>query len=479
MNWKTATVVLLVVGGLSGCVDRKAQEQAKVTQAILEDQVVSVKTATATSGDLVDALEITGALTNSNDSQVTAQTGGRLVAVYVKDGDSVFAGQVLAKQDSSDANRRYLQAQSQVSAARATLRQAQIDASVGPQRSLASVRAARAQLAQAEAALLKAKNGARQEDKAQADATLKAARVAVEVAKADKDRAESLLKEGAISQQEYDQRRLGYENALAAYDRALQQQRVTQSATRPEDIQAANAAVSAAKENLQQALAAQRLDEQYSQRVLSAQANLASAEESVSIAQKAVEDAEIRAPFSGKVAGNPVQPGQFLAPGTPLLRLLGADGVYFDGEVPETSITKLQPGMSVTVSVDAIAEQNIAGRIAAINPAAESLGRIYKVRVTLDTVPPTLKVGMFARGKVELNRTAGVTMIPQVAVVKDTEGQFVFVAQDGTAKRRMIKLLGTAGSNYGVSGVAPGEKVIVEGQSLTKDGSKYREASGK
>lgn len=465
-------LVALVAG--SGCVNREAQAQGKRTQEIVQDQTVPIQVAAVTPRTVVRTLEVTGAMSNSDDTSLTALTAGRITAVFVKDGDTVSAGQIIARQETTDASTRLRQAQSQVNAARAALSQALNDARVGPERSAIGVRAARAQLAQSEAALLRLRNGSRREERAQAESQVNAANANLKATKADYDRAKNLLAEGAISQREFDQRQLAYETALAQYQGAVETANLVRTATRDEDIKQAEAGVRAARENLQNALAAQKSDVQYQDRVDAARANLATAEDGVALARQAIDDAVVRAPMSGRISGKPAQPGQYAGPGTPIARLIGMDGIYFEGDVPETDVTKLQPGMPVSVTLEALAGQTLNGRIAAINPAAQNLGRLFKVRVTLDSTPAELKTGMFARGRIEVGRQEDAILVPRQTVLRDGDKRYVYVRQGDKAVRREVKVLGEQDGQVQVSGLSAGEELVTTGQNLLTNGAKVR-----
>ena len=178
MNRLQLLSIILILGiATTGCVNRDAQAEAAKTKEILSDVSVPVGITTLAESTFVEGLDITGALSSSEDVTIGAKMTGRLIAVYVKDGDSVTSGQLLAKQETVEFDARLNQARAQEQSAVSQLKQAISDAEEAPKRSNANVRAARAQLAQAEAQLLKAKNGARAEEKRQASASLASAKV--------------------------------------------------------------------------------------------------------------------------------------------------------------------------------------------------------------------------------------------------------------------------------------------------------------
>jgi RND family efflux transporter MFP subunit len=466
------TFLSICVGALAlaGCVDRESQKQAKVTERLIKDPTAPVRLAPVGSEDLVETLEITGQLTTSADTTVGARVSGRLVAVYVQDGDAVSAGQVIAEQDASILRSQAMQAQSQVAAARASLDQAISNAKIGPQKSAAAVATAEAQLRGAKAQLAKARQGARKEEVAQAEAQVNAARASLDTAKKERDRAKSLFEQGAGSQQRYEAAESGYQNALSNYESALENLRMRQSWTRPEDLQAAEEQVRQAEEALRSAKAQQSLDVLLGQQVEQARANLRAAESGHAIARQALADAQVRSPISGRLFGKPAQPGEFLNPGAPVARIVGGSGVYFEGEVPETQVASVRPGSSVRVVFDALPGATATGTVIAVSPSSAEVARVFKVRVGLSSVPEGAKPGMFAHGEITLRSVKGAAVVPQAAIVRQGSDAFVFTVDGKKAKR--IKVTTGLGKNgvIQVIGLEPGTLVVSEGASELADG---------
>lgn len=469
---RTALIALALLS-LTGCVNRAAQQQAKVTQKIVTDPTVPVKVQPAKTMDLNETLEVTGAFATSEQSGVGPAVAGRLVAVYVRDGDAIRAGQPIAQQETQDLMSRLRQAQAQVSSAQAALQQALSDARVAPTKSESNVKAAQARLSQAQARYNKAKNGSRSEERTQAEWNVKRAQSDLETARTALERARRLFSEGAVAKVEVESAENRYDNAMAAYQGALQNQSIVLSATRPEDLQAALDDVRAAQEALRVAQADKQLDVVYSQRVSGARANLQSAQDQVSLARKALSDATIRAPFSGRVSGKPVQVGTFVAPGTTVATIVGASGTYFEANVPESQVARVQPGTPVQVTIDALNGLKATGSVLAVNPVASGQGRVYTVRVSVNE-SLGVKPGMFARGQIKLGERPNATVVPADAVIRDGENAYVFTVAGDKAKRVNVKLGLTNDGVVEVDGLEPGASVVIAGQSTLVDGTKVK-----
>ncbi len=478
MKTQTILVISLAVIAGSGCVNRAAQEQAKKTQAIVTDPKKSVAVAKAETMTLRETLEITGEVTTANDTLVGAKVSGRVTSVYVKDGDKVVAGQLIAELDGVNQRIQVQQALSQVQAARSTLAQAQANATVGPQRTSAALGQAQAQLRSAKAQLQKALNGSRPEERAQAEAAVRIARSNAETAKRELERVRTLFAQQVVSQQRLDQA----ENAFNAASSQLQQAEAAfamqRNWTRPEDIASARESVKQAEEAVRTAQAGKSLDVLLGQQVQTAQANLQSAQAQLALARQSLTDLQIRAPFSGQVFGKPVQPGSVLGPGSPVARLVGSEGAYFEGEFPASVMSKIQVGSAVNVTVDGIGTAGLIGTITSISPSASNVGRLFKARVQVP-FQSQVKPGMFARGAVTLRTVTGATVVPTQSITKRGTKSVVFVVQGDKAKLIEVTPGLTSDGHTEVSGVSPSDDVVVSGQSDLDDGSTVTVEKGK
>lgn len=472
-------IVLLASLALTGCVDRAAQEQAKKTAEIVTDPTIAVQTVDAAAQDIERTLDITGRLVTDDDLQISAKLPGRLVAVYVQEGSTVTAGQLIAQQDTRDTSAQLRQAQANVAAARAQLRQAQLDASVASQRSDAAVKASEARLRAARAGLEKALNGARPEEKAQAKANLDRAKSDLDTTRKAFERANRLFNEGAIAQAELEAAQNRLDNAQAAYDAAEQSYLLVLDAVRAEDIAQAREGVRQAEEALRLDRANQRLDPAAQDRVAAARAQVQAAEEGVRLARIAQEDLAIRAPMSGKVTGKPLQAGTMVSPGVPIARLVGVQGLFFEADVPERDIARVRPGMPVEAKIEALGDTTLTGAVQSVSPLATDLGRLFTVRVSINESAANLKPGMFARGTIQLGTDSGAITVPAASVRGDGEANYVYTVvteqRDGksvqVAKRTPVRLVRSVGPVAVVEGLELGAQVVSVGMSELSDGA--------
>lgn len=447
-----------------GCADRETLELNEKTKEVVMDKVVPVKAQAFFAQDVEETLEVTGQFQVEQDSAVGALIGGKLTSVYVKEGDRVSAGQVIAVQETTDLQSRLNQALNQESAARAQVQQAHADATAAPSRSSSAVRAAEARVNQAKQRLARLKNGSRIEEVAQSEAQVARSESDLKTAKSTMERARRLFAEGALAKAEVEVAENRYDNAMAAYKLALEARSIVKDPVRQEDLRAAEQDLAVAQEGLRIEKTNKTLDITFKDRLEAARANLRSAQETVKLARKALSDASIRAPFSGRIVGRPAQPGTVLGPGSPVARLVTADSVYFEAQVPENRISKISSGMEADITVDALGGATLRGTVLAVNPLATSVARLYTVRVLVRDGADMLKPGMFGKGQMIVGIKRGVFVLPEACVRQEGDEATVTIVVNGKAKRQPVKILQTSGTKIHAEGLKDGDMVVVRGQ---------------
>lgn len=465
---------LLATVLLFGCVDREAQEQARRTEEFLSDPVIPVVAEQVFATSVPDEVEISGAMVTLETVAVSPVVPGLLTSVNVREGQSVRAGQIIAVQDSRDLQIQLRQAQTNLEAARSQLAQAQREASASPDRTRASIRSAEARLEQARQQLARAETGARSEEIRQAEIALSRAESDLRLATSARDRAQRLYDEGAIALAQLEQAQNAYEGAVTAVQNAQAALEIALAVSRVEDIEIARQEVRAAEEALRLARVNEVGDAIARDQVEVARSNLRAAQLQVELARKAVEDTRIKAPVSGRVTGTPARSGSYGNPGVPIAQIVGEGTLYFEAEVPEAQILAIEMGAEVDVKLTALSDFSLRGRVVSIDPLATSVGRLFTVRVGFDAVPERVRPGMFARGSLVVDALQEAYLVPSSAVYRDDGVGYVFVVDNGSARRADVRILRTVGSSTVVDGLSDGDLVIVDGGINVVDGTPVR-----
>jgi membrane fusion protein, multidrug efflux system len=213
-----------------------------------------------------------------------------------------------------------------------------------------------------------------------------------------------------------------------------------------------------------------------------AEANMKSAEAQAAIAQRAVEDASIRAPFAGIVARRWVNQGDKVAADMPVAQVVDLARMELEAPVPVSEIPFVRVGQEIAFQVDGFQGRRFAGRIERVNPSADAGSRSIAVFATLPNADGSLKGGMFANGTLATSTGAEVDVIPIAAVLEEGGQTFVYVLNDGKVERRSV-VLGARNVERGVvtvrEGLERGVPVIAVKAEGLKPGAKAVVRDGK
>lgn len=164
--------------------------------------------------------------------------------------------------------------------------------------------------------------------------------------------------------------------------------------------------------------------------VASARASLVRAERSLEDARISAEDTEVKAPISGVIIQKNVEAGSVISSatrevggGTVLLQMANLDTVQVRALIDETDIGKIQPGMEVTITVDAYQNRPFSGRVLKIEPQATVTQNVtmFPVLVRIPNTSSLLKPGMNAEVEVHVGAREGVLAIPNAALRTDRD----------------------------------------------------------
>ncbi len=174
-----------------------------------------------------------------------------------------------------------------------------------------------------------------------------------------------------------------------------------------------------------------------------ARASLAQARAQLALADKAVADVVVSAPFAGYVSERRVAAGEFVQPSTSVLTLMRIDPIRLRLTIPAVQAGQIAIGQTVQARVDAFPDKVFEGRISALNPAIAAESRSFAVEARIANPGALLKPGMFAVASVQQGRTERAMLVPRRAVVEDvnTNSFRVFVIdQENRARLRVVQL---------------------------------------
>jgi RND family efflux transporter MFP subunit len=387
--WKAAlALIVLGVGGWlayrwsdgSDLLSNQSQWVPEIMQNRIEVRLASV---TVQKGRSADAVVVaTGYLESRRQAKIGARAAGRIDIIFFEEGDRVSKGEILAELDHKD-----------------------LDASLAA--SSASVDRAKSALVEQE--------------------------IAIELALADKNRAEKLWKSRSIAESEYDQARFSYRTAVA--------------------------------------------------RKSSMEADIALAEAQKQQAEQLKENMFIRAPFDGTVISKDAEVGESILPGGmgggsgrgSVATIADLDHLEIECDVQEDFISRVTEGQEAEIAIDAVQDKKYHGTVRKIIPMGDRARATIKVQVEINDADELLFPEMagtvfFLPTEQELEISDQPRIFcPSTAVDSDEQGnQFVWVTD---REKRAIKIAVKAGEDRDgrteiAEGLTGNERVIVNPQEL-------------
>jgi membrane fusion protein (multidrug efflux system) len=183
-------------------------------------------------------------------------------------------------------------------------------------------------------------------------------------------------------------------------------------------------------------------------------------------------DTVVRAPFAGRVGLRRVSLGSLVTPETVITTLDDTDPMKLDFDVPETALARLEPGLPVKARSAAFPDRVFEGVVASIDTRVDPVSRTLTVRALLSNEEERLLPGMFLTVQL-LREDVSALLIPEQAIVPEQSRQYVWVMDgDGRVSKREVR---TGRRRPGLvevlSGLAAGERVIVEGTQKARPGA--------
>jgi RND family efflux transporter MFP subunit len=187
---------------------------------------------------------------------------------------------------------------------------------------------------------------------------------------------------------------------------------------------------------------------------------LAAARARLTAAREGAGYTEVRAPFDGVVTDKRVQPGEAVAPGSPLLGIAALGATRVIAEVPQRLAAVLRTNPRATVYAG---DQVIQATSVTLYPSAQPQSGTFRARIDLPADAGPLAPGTYAKVAVATGGSSRL-LIPRDAVVERSELRVVYVVgTDGRVALRQVRLGRVAGDKVEViAGLARGERIATD-----------------
>jgi membrane fusion protein (multidrug efflux system) len=196
------------------------------------------------------------------------------------------------------------------------------------------------------------------------------------------------------------------------------------------------------------------------------------AEAGVGVAERALRNAQVEAPFAALVAKRMVSRGEFVTPGAPLFDLVAMDPIEVEFRLPERDSGRVELDQPVAIRVAPLPDEVFEARISMVSPVIDPQTRTLRIEARLANPEGLLRPGLFARVDVGVARRSGIVMVPEQAVMQRALGPIVYtVDHEERVHEREVQIGPHRGGAVEIlSGVGPGDWVVTSGQSRLMDG---------
>jgi membrane fusion protein (multidrug efflux system) len=188
-------------------------------------------------------------------------------------------------------------------------------------------------------------------------------------------------------------------------------------------------------------------------------------------AELALNRTRITAPIQGLVNEIKAKKGDLLEPGQPVAQILQIDKVKVTVGIPESDVAAICDLLEADVVIEALGKRKARGRKCFLSSKPRSLARLYDLELTVPNPDGDILPGMFARVELVKEVFQKTLVIPLYAVIVQGDESVVYVEEGGRARKRKVEIgVLSDWQVQVVSGLAPGEKVIVVGHRLLDEG---------
>lgn len=206
---------------------------------------------------------------------------------------------------------------------------------------------------------------------------------------------------------------------------------------------------------------------------LQAQTNLQASKKALSGLRQQANLYRIVSPISGTIDQMDLKLGQVAQPGTTGIRIVNADMLKVKADVPESYAGSIGTGNEVLIVVPD-AKDSLKTKVTFAAKAIDPTSRSFAVEVKLPA-RRTLRPNMTAIIKIADYAKPNAIIIPVKAIQRSEEGDYVYVNNNGIAKRTAVK----AGITYGgqteiLEGLKAGDQIVTEGAADIEDGDKVK-----
>lgn len=179
----------------------------------------------------------------------------------------------------------------------------------------------------------------------------------------------------------------------------------------------------------------------------------------------------VAAPFTGYVAEEHTQVGQWVNTGGAIVSLVDLSSILIKVDVPEKYAVKIAPGSKVEVVVKSLSDQTLSAEVAAVLPKGNAAARTFPVHIKLPNPELKIKSGMEAVATFNVGNNSKALLVPKDAVVTAGSQRLVYRVDQGKVLPIPVNVVGYYGSDAAIEGnLSPGQQVVIRGNERLRPG---------
>jgi HlyD family secretion protein len=389
------------------------------------------------SGNLTVTISGSGSIEASRKLSLSFGSSGRIDKIYIKEGDEVSTGKVLANLETDALKLALNQSKLSYTQAQVAITQAEL-----------AVTQAYVALLTAELDLEHVQNPYRLPHIETAQADVVSGRLAVRNAK------DHLAVAPPEKKEEWAKMVISTEvNLVMLEDKLnilLNSEDIKEIEIKKQQLVSANQSLELSKQSLE--LSKQSVDP---------------AKQAIAQAQKQLDGAVITAPFNGIITSINAEEGDTVTSALPIIDLMDFANKELVVEIDELDVTKIRPEQRVIIEADALPGIILKGKVAYISPVARNSAglMLYKVKIHLAVSEGSqLRVGMSATAEIVIEERANVLLVPNQAIKKDSQGNKIVRVKEGEQIQERPVATGISDGSLTeiLSGLSEGDTVVVK-----------------
>jgi len=184
-----------------------------------------------------------------------------------------------------------------------------------------------------------------------------------------------------------------------------------------------------------------------------------------------VEQCDIRSPISGRVDARHVELGEYANEGQQVFKVVNTDRLKVALNVPEQDIVSVVAGSAIPFTVAALPDSVFTGRVSFVSVEGSRESNSFETELAVDDPAPSLRPGMIANVALSRGVRKGCIAVPLTSVIPKRGESVVYVVSGDRAVKRVVKTESIIGHVAILSsGVAAGDRLVVEGHRALQDG---------